>query len=47
MMMSIEWVVPALVGALFTAFGCLKLYGVRQGIVGEHDKPIGQQLCGT
>jgi hypothetical protein len=47
MMMSIEWVVPAFVGALFTAFGCLKLYGLRQGIVGGHDKPIGQQLCGT
>ena len=46
-MMSIVWVVPGLVGATFTIFACLKLHGLRQGVVGGHDKPIAQQLCGT
>ncbi len=47
MLTIIDWFVPALVGVTFTVFGCLKLYGFVRGIVGGHDKPIMQQVCGT
>ena len=42
-----EWLPLAVVGVTFTVFGCLKLYGFVAGIVGGHDKPLVQQLCGT
>jgi hypothetical protein len=47
MLTCINWFVPGFVGASFTHLGCLKLYGFGRGIVGGHDKPIAQQLCGT
>ena len=42
-----DWFPLALVGTVFTLFGLAKLYGVRRGIVGGHDKPLAQQVCGT
>lgn len=42
-----EWFPLALVGVSFTVLGSLKLYGLRHGIVGGHDKPVIQKLCGT
>jgi hypothetical protein len=42
-----DWLIPAVLGLWFTTFGALKLYGVCAGIVGGHDKPLAQQLCGT
>lgn len=42
-----EWFPLVVVGATFTIFGALKLYGYFAGIVGGHDKPIFQQACGT
>ena len=42
-----DWLAPALVGTTFTALGVLKLYGLQRGVVGGHDKPLAQQLCGT
>jgi hypothetical protein len=47
MISLIGWFVPAFVGALLTLVGCLKLYGLWRGIVGGHDKPMTQQVCGT
>jgi hypothetical protein len=44
---AINWVVPLVVGLPFTLMGVLKLYGLSRGIVGGHDKPLVQQLCGT
>jgi hypothetical protein len=42
-----DWFPLAFVGTLFTLFGLAKLYGYRRTIVGGHDKPLAQQLCGT
>jgi len=42
-----DWFPLALVGTFFTVFGVLKLYGLSRGLVGGHDKPILQQVCGT
>jgi hypothetical protein len=42
-----EWFPLALVGVTFTALGSFKLYGFWRGIVGGHEKPAMQQLCGT
>ena len=42
-----EWFPLALVGVTFTALGGFKLYGLRHGIVGDRDKPVMQNLCGT
>lgn len=42
-----DWLAPAVVGASFAALGVLKLEGQRRGVVGGHDKPFGQRLCGT
>ena len=42
-----DWLPLALVGVTFTIMGCLKLYGLAAGVVGGHDKPMTQQLCGT
>jgi hypothetical protein len=36
---SVQWLVPALVGATFTSLGLLKLYGLSKGTVGGR--------CGT
>jgi hypothetical protein len=36
---TVEWLVPAVVGASFTSLGLLKLYGLSKGMVGG--------LCGT
>lgn len=47
MISIVEWLPLAVVGVTFTLLGVLKLYGFARGIVGGHDKPIGQQLCGT
>ena len=43
----INWLVPAMVGAIFTFVGCLKLCGLFMGIVGGEDKPALTRLCGT
>jgi hypothetical protein len=42
-----EWLPPALVGVSFTAFGVLKLDGLRRGVIGGHDRPFAARLCGT
>jgi hypothetical protein len=42
-----DWLPPLLVGTLFTAMGCLKLYGLARGIEGGGDKPLAQKLCGS
>ncbi len=42
-----DWLPLAAVGATFTLFGALKLYGALRGVEGGHDKPVVQQLCGT
>ena len=44
---AINWVVPALVGTVFTLFGCIKLYGYVSGVVGGAEKPLATRLCGT
>jgi len=41
------WLPPALVGAMFTALGAFKLYGLWQGMVGGRGQPVVQRLCGT
>jgi hypothetical protein len=43
----IDLLIPVVIGIAFTLVGCLKLYGLRKGIVGGHDKPFVTQLCGT
>jgi hypothetical protein len=43
----VDLLVPGVIGITFTLMGCLKLYGLRNGIVGGHDKPLVKQLCGT
>jgi hypothetical protein len=42
-----DWLPPAVVGLTFAVFGCIKLWGLKRGIVGGNDKPFTQQLCGT
>jgi hypothetical protein len=42
-----NWLIPALVGATFTALGSLKLYGFCKGVVGGADRPFLTRLCGT
>ena len=42
-----DWFPLALAGVFLTAFGILKLYGLRRGIVGGRDKPFVQRACGT
>jgi hypothetical protein len=41
------WLPPALVGAMFTLVGSLKLYGLMRGVVGGAEKPFLTRLCGT
>jgi hypothetical protein len=47
MISSIAWLVPAVIGLMFTVIGTLKLYGLSTGVVGGADKPLVTQLCGT
>jgi hypothetical protein len=47
MISSLAWLVPALVGVMFTLMGTLKLYGLSTGVVGGADRPFITQLCGT
>jgi hypothetical protein len=42
-----EWVPLVLVGSTFTLFACLKLYGLKKGVVGGPNKSLAVQLCGT
>ena len=42
-----DWFPLATVGLTFTLLGCLKLRGLKQGIVGGAGKPVVQRLCGT
>jgi hypothetical protein len=42
-----DWLPPLMVGLFFTAFGTLKLIGLRRGVVGGHDQPFAKRLCGT
>ena len=37
----------AVVGGTFTTLALLKFYGLRCGMVGGRDKPLGQYVCGT
>ena len=43
----INWLVPGLVGTMFTLMGLVKLYGYVTGVEGGADKPFAQRLCGT
>ncbi len=47
MIAFVDWLSPATVGLTFTILGSLKLWGLKQGIVGGADKPVVQRLCGT
>jgi hypothetical protein len=42
-----DWLPLATVGLTFTLLGCVKLWGLKRGIVGGADKPVVQRLCGT
>jgi hypothetical protein len=42
-----DWFPLATVGLTFTILGSLKLWGLKQGIVGGAGKPVVQRLCGT
>jgi hypothetical protein len=42
-----DWFPLATVGLAFTIIGSLKLWGLKQGIVGGAGKPVVQRLCGT
>jgi hypothetical protein len=42
-----DWFPLATVGLTFTLLGCVKLWGLKKGIVGGADKPVAQRLCGT
>jgi hypothetical protein len=42
-----DWLPPATVGLTFTILGSLKLWGLKQGIVGGAGKSVVQRLCGT
>jgi hypothetical protein len=42
-----NWLPPLTVGLMLTIMGCLKLWGLKKGIVGGADKPFAQQLCGS
>lgn len=43
----IDWLVPLTIGLTFTPLACLKLYGLRRGLVGRKDKPLATKVCGT
>lgn len=42
----IDWLVPTLIGTMFTSFALAKFYGLAKGIVGGRDKPFAIKLCG-
>jgi hypothetical protein len=42
-----DWFPLAMVGLTFTILGSIKLWGLKQGIVGGADKPFIQRLCGS
>ena len=42
-----DWFPLATVGLTFTLLGCVKLWGLKGGIVGDAGKPVVQRLCGT
>ena len=42
-----DWFPRATVGLMFTILGSLKLWGLKQGIVGGSDRPFTLRLCGT
>jgi hypothetical protein len=42
-----NWLPPLVVGLMLTIVGCLKLWGLKKGIVAGADKPLAQRLCGT
>ncbi len=42
-----DWLPMATVGLTFAFLGCVKLWGLKQGIVGGGGKPVVQRLCGT
>jgi hypothetical protein len=42
-----DWLPLVTVGLTFTILGCIKLWGLKQGIVGGAGKPFAQRLCGT
>jgi hypothetical protein len=42
-----DWFPLAMVGLTFTLLGGIKLWGLKQGILGGADKPFTQRLCGT
>ncbi|MGO9268744.1 MAG: hypothetical protein ACLQOO_00535 [Terriglobia bacterium] len=42
-----DWLPPTVVGIAFTLVGCLKLYGLRHGMVGGRGQPLVWKLCGT
>jgi hypothetical protein len=47
MISFIDWIVPAVVGTMFTLVGSLKLYGLARGVVGGAEKPFATRLCGA
>ena len=42
-----DWLPPLVIGLTFMPLACLKLYGLRRGIVDGKDKPLATKLCGT
>jgi hypothetical protein len=42
-----DWLPHALVGAMFTMAGLLKVYGLCGGVIGGRDKPWFQYAVGT
>jgi hypothetical protein len=47
MIVFTDWLPMAATGLLFTLLGCIKLWGLKQGVIGGADKPAVQRLCGT
>ena len=47
MLQFADWFPLALVGVTFTTLGSLKMYGLVRDIIGGHDKPLVQTLCGA
>jgi hypothetical protein len=42
----LDWLLPAIAGAVFTTLGLLKVYGWQKGIVGGGGKPTACRLLG-
>lgn len=43
---ALDWLVPAMLGVVFTTLGLFKVYGWKKGIVGGGDKPASCRLLG-